>query len=151
MRRMRACANSCASTWSCDTPEAPWAWIALSATHWASSAAATLIAEISIRAPRHLDADASVSDPLADDALVDDRLAECLARGRAVDQQLKRALRDPDRAHRMMDAAGPQPLLRHPEAAALVAEHVRCWHADVIKEDFGVAPVRPVVVPEYVA
>jgi hypothetical protein len=49
---MRATAYSSARRVSCDTPAPPCAWIARSITQVATSGAATLIAETSIRAPR---------------------------------------------------------------------------------------------------
>ena len=95
-----------------------------------------------------LDPHPRLGDPAADDAVVDDRAAERRARGGPPAQHLERALGHPDRPHRVVDAAGAEPLLRQPEALALLAEQVRGRHADVVVDDLGVAAVGPVVVAE---
>ena len=163
--RIRATAYSSGSSVSCATPAPPCAWIARSITQVATSGAATLIADTSIRAPRF--PTVSISH-----AVLSTSRRTCSIRTRASEIQrwttpcsmigrpnvdalrgplahhLERALGHPDRAHRVVDPARAESLLGDPEPVALVAEEVRRGDADVVVDDLRVAAVRSVVVAE---
>ena len=107
---------------SCDTPPPPCAWIARSITNVATSAAATLIAEISTRAPRLptvsiSQAVLSTSSRACSILMRDSEIQRCTTpwsmigrpkverERRALAHHLERPLGHPDRAHRVVDAA----------------------------------------------
>ena len=60
---------------------------------------------------------------------------------RSLAEHVERALRLPEPAHRVVDAAGAEALLREEEAVALVADHVLVGHPHVLVEDLRV-PAR---------
>ena len=97
---------------------------------------------------RLIDLDARVGDPLHDDALLGERLAERDALLDALDHRLERALRQTDRAHAMVDAPRPKPALRDLEAAAFAEQQVLGRDAHVLEDDLGVT-VRRVIVAEH--
>ena len=66
-------------------------------------------------------------------------LAEGDPRLRALAHQLQCALGHADRAHAVVDAAGPEPGLADREALALALEHVLGGHPHVVEVDLGVA------------
>ena len=98
--------------------------------------------------PRHLDVDAGLGDPLLPDRMVGDALAEGRAREQAPGHRLQSGLGHADRAHAMVDAAGPEPALRDLEAAALAEDQVLGRHAHVAQDHLAVA-VRRVVIAEH--
>src|SRR6185437_10519522 len=87
-------------------------------------------------------------DPVADHALLGQRLAEGGARVRPGAYQLDGPLREADRAHAVVDPARAEPRLRDREPAALVADQVGRGHPDVAEHNLGVAAVLVVVVAE---
>ena len=86
-----------------------------------------------------LDLDPRLGDPLADDALLGERLAERGALVGAPAHQLERALGDADRAHAVVDPARAEARLGDREAAALLAEQVRPRDPHVLEDDLAVA------------
>src|SRR5690606_10517186 len=95
-----------------------------------------------------LDLDARLGDPVADDALLAQRLAERDAVVGAGDHQLQAALGGADQAHAVVDAAGPEAGLGDGEALTLPRDQVGDRHADVAEDHLGVAAVVAVVVAE---
>jgi len=89
----------------------------------------------------HLQLDPRLRHPVQDVGARRDRRAERLALQRAPAQQLQRALRGPDRAHAVVDAAGPEPRLGDHEAVALARDEVGGGDADVLEQQLGV-PLR---------
>src|SRR5690606_6783468 len=95
-----------------------------------------------------LDLDPRLGDPVADDALLAQRLAEGHTLVGARDHQLEAALRDADEAHAVVDAAGPETRLGDREALALAGDQVAGRDAHVGEDDLGVTAVVAVVVAE---
>ena len=71
--------------------------------------------------PQLLDLDPGLGDPVPDDALLGQRLAEGLAAVGTRAHQLDRLLGDADRPHAVVDAARTQTRLGDREAVALAA------------------------------
>ena len=149
-QRTRFQANIAASGKSSLTPPPPWAWIAQSMICCATFGTSTLIIAISARAPllptvsimyaafsvRSRAAsiiDARLGDALLRHRALGDRLAESDARERPLAHQLERALGRADRAHAVVDAAGPEPALRDLEAAPFAEQDVGDRYADVLE------------------
>src|SRR6266542_3303406 len=75
---------------------------------------------------RRVDLGAALRDPLLHDLLGAERLARRQLAGDGVAaHDAEGALADPDPAHAVVDAPGPEPLLRDDEPGALLAEEVR--------------------------
>ncbi len=92
--------------------------------------------------------DAGIGSPLPHHALLRQRTPERHARRSTCAHQLERALRHPEQAHAVVDAARTEPRLRHRETAALLAEQIRDRHPHLVERDFGVAAVLAIVVAE---
>ena len=150
----------------CDTPVAPWIWIAL------SMISHTRIGTIALTALTHTRASALPSSSIALAAVstirridsismrawaiictlppeVAEPLAERLAGEAALGHQLDRPLGRADRTHAVMDAARAEAHLGDLEPAALTEQHVLVRHAHVVEPDVHV-PVRRVVLAEHV-
>ena len=97
---------------------------------------------------RLLDLHAGFRDPLPRHALFGDGLAERGARHRALTERFKRPLREPDRAHAVMDPAGSETPLRDLKAAAFAEQDIRSRHTHVLERHFTVAVGR-IVIPEH--
>ncbi len=72
-----------------------------------------------------LDRDPALRHPVLHHALVGQRLAERRPHLRAHAHELERLLRQPDRPHAVVDAAGAEAGLRDREAAALLTQQAR--------------------------
>ena len=93
-----------------------------------------------------VDLDAGLGDPVLDQALLGDRLAERLAFERPLAHELQCPLGDADRSHAVVDAARAEACLADGEALALAAQDVILGHPDVLIDQLGVT--APVVVAE---
>ncbi len=80
--------------------------------------------------PARLDLGGRVGDPVLHRLLVGERAAEGLALERVRAHELERALHLAEPAHDVVDATRAEPLLRDPEAVALLAERVLDGDAD---------------------
>src|SRR5215472_2143369 len=98
--------------------------------------------------PRLLDPDPGLSDPVLDDALLGQGLAERDTADGAAAHELQGALGRADLPHAVVDAAGTEPGLCDREPRALAGDQVLPGHPDVVEDDLGVAAVRPVGVAE---
>src|SRR5689334_7747877 len=87
--------------------------------------------------PRLLDAHPRLGDPVLDDALLGQGLAEGDPAGGTAAHQLKSALGRADLAHAVVDAAGAEPGLGDREPHALAGDHVLARHPDVVEDDLG--------------
>ena len=162
----RDCVQLGAAACPATTPTPPWAWIARSITQVATSGAATLIAETSMRAPRlptvsishavfstsrrHLlDLHARLGDPALHDAVVDDRPAERRPRGASARTSSPARAR-PCRSRASRDGSGrgrgAPGRCRKPSPSS--PSRFDAGHAHVVVDDLGVAAVRTVVVAE---
>src|SRR3954454_11002775 len=86
---------------------------------------------------RRLHLRGGVGDPVLDRLLVGERAAARLAVERALAEHVERPLREPEPAHAVVDAPGPEPLLGDQEAGTIVAQEVLGRNADVLVEDLG--------------
>ena len=84
--------------------------------------------------PQLLDADAGLGDPVPDNALVGERLAESDAGVCPRAHQLKCPLRDSDRAHAVVDPARSQARLRDREPVAFAADSNGCAAGNSLEE-----------------
>ncbi len=89
--------------------------------------------------------DARAGDPFEVGVTFGQMAAECLALPHAVAHEIEGDFRLADRAHAMMDAAGPQPSLCHHEAIAFRAEQVFDWNAHILKAYLAMAFRREVI------
>ena len=87
---------------------------------------------------RLVDLHARGRDPVLHELLLADRAAEGDARVGVTAHDLEAAFRHADRAHAVVDAAGPEARLRDHEAAVLGAEAVRDRHPAVLVADLAV-------------
>ena len=93
---------------------------------------------------RGVDPGARLGDPLLDDLARAERLAGLdLARHGALAHQIERALADADPAHRVVDAPGPEALLREHEPRALLAESVRLRDAHAFEAELARGSIQP--------
>src|SRR2546429_262465 len=98
--------------------------------------------------PCLLDPHPGLGDPVLDDALLGQGLAECGAADGPAAHELHGTLGRADLPHAVVDAPGTEPGLRYREPGALAGDQVLPWHPDVVEDDLGVAAVRPVGVAE---
>ncbi len=87
---------------------------------------------------RLFDLHARLGDSFLHDALVGERLLERDAHLGAHAHEVERAFRHADRAHAMVNAAGPEPCLRNRETASLFAEEVLLRDAHVLPQRLAV-------------
>ena len=169
MRSVRECAYMRPSGKSSLTPAPPCTWIARSMTSQrdprrdhldggdlgARRLGADVVDQpggLEGQQPRLLDRHPRLGDLLAHHALLGERLAEGDARRGALAHQLERPLRHADRAHAVMDAAGPEPawaiakpppsspirlLDRHADVGRSATSQWPCW--SLVAEDRQVA------------
>src|ERR1700691_5315083 len=100
--------------------------------------------------PGLLDPDPGLGDPVLDDALFGQRLAERRPAGGPLAHQPQRALGRADHPHAVVDPAGAQPGLRDREPVALPGDQVLLRHPHLVEHHIGVASVRAVRVAEHV-
>ena len=94
--------------------------------------------------PRLLDPHPGFGDPVLDDALLGQGLAERGTAGSPGAHELEGALGRADLPHAVVDAAGAEARLRDGEPVALAGDQVLRGHPDVVEHDLRVAAVRPV-------
>src|SRR5579859_5038518 len=99
--------------------------------------------------PGLLDPDPGLGDPVLDDPLLGQRLAERGPGGHALARELQGVLSRADLPHAVVDAPGAQPRLRDREPLSLPGDQVLGRDVHVGEDDLGVAAVRPVGVAEH--
>ena len=99
--------------------------------------------------PGLLDPDPGLGDPVLDDALLGQRLAERGPGQGPGTHELQGLLGGSDHPHAMVDAPGSQPRLRDREPLALARDEVFLGDVHVGEVDLGVAAVRPFGVAEH--
>src|SRR5579872_1764961 len=97
--------------------------------------------------PRLFDLDPRVRDPLSDDTLLGERLAEGDTTLHALYHHLQRPLGQANTPHAVVDASRPQPTLGDGESLPLAPDDVVHGYPRVREDDLGV-PVRRVVEAE---
>ena len=96
-----------------------------------------------------LDPHAGFGDPVADHALLGQRLAERDATGGPPAHHFDGTLRNTDGPHAVVDAARPEASLGDGESAALFTDQVRHRHPDIGEPQLGMAAMVVVVVAEH--
>src|SRR5208282_3374493 len=82
--------------------------------------------------PRGLNLGRGIRDPVLDGLLLGQRAAERTPRERPLAHQLEGALRLPEPSHAMVDASGPEALLRNLERLSPRSEQVRERHPAIV-------------------
>src|SRR5579871_420402 len=99
--------------------------------------------------PGLLDPDPGLGDPILDDPLLGQRLAERGPGGRALAHEVQGVLGRADLPHAVVDSPGAQPGLRDREPLPLPGDEVLGRDVHIGEDDLGVAAVRPVGIAEH--